>query len=290
MAILPPRASLDFPAQPALRPNLQRGSTFTFPRLFCPRFEFLSLVEVPARQTRLRPTSARWLVLVVLCLLQLGCVTRRLTVRSNPPGAMVYIDDYEIGPTPVSVPYTYYGTRKIVLVKDGFETLTVMQNIPAPWDEWFPLDFISENVVPVEIRDQRTVDYNLVPKLMLPRESVRARGEELRLQTQGSATMAPASAIPGELPPGVLRNETLPPGARPVDTLPPPPNYNLQQTLPPPPTNFPPPNFSNANYATPPVSGLPYAPPPTAAPPSSIFTPPPTQRPYDPVLLPPAPQ
>ncbi len=174
-------------------------------------------------------------ILIAICLMQAGCVTRRLTVRSNPPGAMVYIDDYEIGPTPVSVPYTYYGTRKIVLVKDGFETLTVLQEIPTPWYQYFPLDFFSENVVPVEIRDQRTVDFNLVPKLMLPRESVRQRGEELRQQTQGAATLPAAFGPPGTLPPGVLRNETLPPGARPVETLPSPPNYQLQQQLPPPP-------------------------------------------------------
>ncbi len=197
---------------------------------------------------------SRLALIVAICLLQVGCVTRRLTVRSNPPGAMVYIDDYEIGPTPVSVPYTYYGTRKIVLVKDGFETLTVMQEIPAPWYQWFPLDFFSENVVPVEIRDQRTVDFNLVPKLMLPRESVRQRGEELRQQTQGAATIPVGSTVPAGLPPGVLRNETLPPGARPVEALPPPPNYNLNQPLPAPPGSAPVPAY----------------------------------RPYDPVLLPPA--
>ena len=29
-----------------------------------------------------------------------GCVERRMTIRSNPPGALVYVDDYEIGITP----------------------------------------------------------------------------------------------------------------------------------------------------------------------------------------------
>lgn len=48
-----------------------------------------------------------------------GCVQRRMTVRSNPPGALVYVDDYQIGTTPVSTDFIYYGTRKIRLVKDG---------------------------------------------------------------------------------------------------------------------------------------------------------------------------
>ena len=80
-----------------------------------------------------------------------------MTVRSNPPGALLYVDDYEIGVTPVSTNFTYYGTRKIRLVKDGYETLTVMQSIPPPWYEYVPLDFVSENFVPGQIRDQRTV-------------------------------------------------------------------------------------------------------------------------------------
>jgi hypothetical protein len=33
-----------------------------------------------------------------------GCVQRRMTIRSNPPGALVYVDDYQIGTTPVSTP------------------------------------------------------------------------------------------------------------------------------------------------------------------------------------------
>src|SRR5262245_47149374 len=75
-----------------------------------------------------------------------GCVQRRMTVRSNPPGAMVYIDDYPIGTTPCSTDFTYYGTRKIRLVKDGYETLTIHQPVKTPWYQWFGVDFFSENV------------------------------------------------------------------------------------------------------------------------------------------------
>ena len=44
------------------------------------------------------------LAVIVLWAGQTGCVRRRLTVRSNPPGALVYIDDRPIGKTPVSTP------------------------------------------------------------------------------------------------------------------------------------------------------------------------------------------
>ena len=84
-----------------------------------------------------------------------GCVQRRLTVRSNPPGALVYVDNHEIGTTPVSTDFIYYGTRQIRLVKDGYETITLLQPVSAPWYQYFPIDFFAENVVPGEIRDER---------------------------------------------------------------------------------------------------------------------------------------
>ena len=42
-----------------------------------------------------------------------AAVRRRITIKTDPPGALVYIDDQEIGVTPVSTSFTYYGTRKI---------------------------------------------------------------------------------------------------------------------------------------------------------------------------------
>ena len=90
-----------------------------------------------------------------------GCVRRRLLIRSNPPGAMVYVDNQPIGTTPCSTDFIYYGTREVRLVKPGFETLVINQPIPAPWYEWPGLDFVSENLVPREIQDYRTLAYNL---------------------------------------------------------------------------------------------------------------------------------
>jgi hypothetical protein len=113
--------------------------------------------------------------------LAVGCVQRRMTIRSNPPGALVYVDDYQIGTTPVSTDFIYYGTRKIRLVKDGYETLTVRQPFPIPWYEIFPLDFVTENLWPWEIRDERIVDLAMSNTVAIPPESVVARAEQARL-------------------------------------------------------------------------------------------------------------
>jgi hypothetical protein len=85
--------------------------------------------------------------------------------------------------TPCSVDFTYYGTREIRLIKPGFETLTVNQPIPAPWYQYTPIDFVSENLVTMKIRDNRTVNYNLAPQLVVPAQELIGRANQLRQDT-----------------------------------------------------------------------------------------------------------
>lgn len=129
-------------------------------------------------------------------------------VRSNPPGAMVYIDDYPIGTTPIATSFTYYGTRKIRLVKDGYETLTVQQPVPPAWYQIPPIDFISENLVPGQIRDNRTFEFQLVPQVLVPTEQVLERGEQLRRQTHAAAGTPPSALQP---PPSRVPGPYVPP-------------------------------------------------------------------------------
>ncbi|MBN2025115.1 MAG: PEGA domain-containing protein [Pirellulales bacterium] len=141
-----------------------------------------------------------------------GCVQRRLMIRSNPPGASVYVDDYPIGVTPVAHNFTYYGTRKIRLVKDDCETLTVYQPIPTPWYQIPPLDFVTETLVPGELRDRRVVTYQLTPKRIVPPRELLGRAEELRARTAPPPAAPPAPSDPSGT--GGMPVHALPPGAR----------------------------------------------------------------------------
>ncbi len=97
-----------------------------------------------------------------------GCVTRSITVQTNPSNALVYIDDQLIGESPVTIPFTYYGTRKIMIEKrDDDEKLTherttAYEKIKTPVYEIFPLDFVSELVWPLELKDEHILAYDLV--------------------------------------------------------------------------------------------------------------------------------
>lgn len=97
---------------------------------------------------------------------------------------MVYVDDQQIGPTPVSTGYTYNGTRTITLVRDGYETMTVKHTFEAPWYQRPPLDFFSENLTPREIRDERVLDFTLVPQQMVSSEQLWRNAENLRQSAQ----------------------------------------------------------------------------------------------------------
>ncbi len=169
-----------------------------------------------------------------------------MTIRSNPPGAQVYVDNHEIGRTPVSTDFIYYGKREIRLVKDGFETLTVKQPVSAPWYQIPGIDFFSENLYPGEIRDERQFDYQMQPLLVVPSEQLLSRGEELRRGNQAvpvaapnvyapaaigtPGTMVPSNVAPSPyvVPPGGF-NTTPAPGA---PTLPPPAILNYPPNAP----------------------------------------------------------
>lgn len=123
-------------------------------------------------------------LIVFLTVVQFGCVHRRMTIRSVPSGALVKVDDEEIGYTPVSVDFTYYATREITLTKDGYETQTVMQKVKTPWYQRFPLDAVSDNLLPFEVTNRHEFTYQLQPKVVVPTDELLNRGNLLRNETQ----------------------------------------------------------------------------------------------------------
>lgn len=193
----------------------------------------------------LRRTTTYYLLLTVIAVTAVpgGCVRRRMTIRSNPPGAAVYVDNHEVGKTPCSTDFTYYGTREVKLIKDGYETLVVNQPIPSPWYEVPPLDFVSENLVPGRIRDERLLTYDLRPQVIVPTEHLLTRAESLRrgAQVEGPiqpvAATLPSSAVGNGPAAPVVVPESLPPplesGRSPGATFPSGPPAPAAETLPP---------------------------------------------------------
>jgi len=174
-----------------------------------------------------------WFIGAAICAGSLaGCVERRYVIYSDPPGAVVMRNGQMIGQTPVDDHFVYYGKYNFTLVKEGFETQQIEQEIASPWYEYFPLDFFSENIIPWRITDRRTFTYKLEPRhvpnameLRNEAENLRNRGRSIGAGTAPPPPPGPTSAqLPG-LPPGAVPVQPpgLAPGAPGSQVLAPPP-------------------------------------------------------------------
>jgi hypothetical protein len=147
-----------------------------------PRSSILDLPAVPAPhfQNRICRRFPLFALLTLAALLSSGCMHRRLTIRSDPPGAAVLVDGEEIGYTPVSFDYTYYGTREIRLIKDGYQTLTTQVKLSTPWYQILPLEFVTDNFALTKINDRREVSYALARENIEPSQEIENRANNLR--------------------------------------------------------------------------------------------------------------
>jgi hypothetical protein len=108
-----------------------------------------------------------------------GCVEREMTLTTNPPGALVYVSEKEIGRTPVTLPFLWYGDYEIVIRRDGFQTLYTHADLCPPIYETFPLDLLS-TIVPWTFHDRRYLHFTLAPSQMATDEELIRRAASLR--------------------------------------------------------------------------------------------------------------
>ena len=92
----------------------------------------------------LMPRSSVLILIAFACVLSLGCVERRLMITSEPAGALVYLNDQEVGRTPLEVPFTWYGTYDVRLEREGYQTLQTEQLAERPWWETPGPDLFAE--------------------------------------------------------------------------------------------------------------------------------------------------
>lgn len=117
---------------------------------------------------------------VVLATMVWGCVRRTLTIETEPQGAVVVLNDEEIGATPVSTDFTWYGDYDVALRKEGYATLHTNISIPSPWYQIPPIDFFADVLWPGRIHDQHHRSFTLQPRETPTVETVIDRAVELR--------------------------------------------------------------------------------------------------------------
>ncbi len=127
-------------------------------------------------------------ILAACLLLCTGCtgrVVRTITVESQPPGAILWLNDNEVGRTPVTVPFTWYGVYSIRMEKEGYVPLEVLERVAAPWYQWLLVDLPFETVVPGTRRDRHHFGpYELQPAKAADPDKLLRRGEDFRKEAQ----------------------------------------------------------------------------------------------------------
>jgi hypothetical protein len=126
-----------------------------------------------------------------------GCVERRYIVETDQPMTVVLVNNDQLGgQTPVDGFFTYYGNYRFTLIKDGYQTQQVDQDIAPPWFQYPGIDFFAENVWPFMIRDTRHFYYQMQPLQMPNIDEVRDRASLLR--ARAAAIQPPQGAAPAQ--------------------------------------------------------------------------------------------
>lgn len=92
------------------------------------------------------------LLLITMLIVLPGCLQRRIRVTSDPPGAIVWVNDTEIGRTPAETTFTFYGDYDVRLELDGYEPVHEMRRAKAPLHEYPGPDLIAA-ALPVKFKN-----------------------------------------------------------------------------------------------------------------------------------------
>lgn len=117
---------------------------------------------------------------VALVLVSSGCVRRTLTITTEPSGALVWLNDEEVGRSPANVDFLWYGDYDVVARLDGHQTLITHHQIKAPWYQAPGIDFLAEVLYPAWIHDQRQVHFQLAPESLPEQAQLLQSAEEFR--------------------------------------------------------------------------------------------------------------
>jgi len=121
-----------------------------------------------------------------------GCLERTVTVTSDPPGALVSLNDVEVGRTPVETAFLFYGDYDVRLRREGNEPLIAHKEIDPPVYEWIPFDLLA-TVLPLQIRARQMWHFRLEPTPPMDEAAEAALMSRARtLGAQLGASPAPA--------------------------------------------------------------------------------------------------
>jgi hypothetical protein len=123
------------------------------------------------------------ILIMSMATILLGCVQREMVVTSDPPGAVVTLNDREMGRTPFRKQFLWYGNYDVVLRKDGYQTLKTTAEITAPFWQFVPFDAITDFL---PLRDEETISFKMQPDVPTDPKVFLHRGQEMQKDLESS--------------------------------------------------------------------------------------------------------
>lgn len=131
-----------------------------------------------------------------------GCLERTIRVTSEPPGAMVWLNDVEIGRTPAEARFKFYGVYDVRLEMQGFEPIHEGREAVAPFYEYPGPDAVA-TVIPARIRNVVEWHFDFAPAATIDNPAAEAamisRAHALR-DRLGPAPTPPPDPTPAPEP------------------------------------------------------------------------------------------
>jgi hypothetical protein len=131
-----------------------------------------------------------------------GCVERTMVIDSNPPGALVYMNDQELGRTPIRRDFFLYGKYDTQVRADGYQTLKTTTAVNPPIYQWIPIDVLAE-ILPIPFHDVQHFTFTLKPAAApgddstLVAQAIALRGQ---LESTKYTTTRPTTTRPSRRP------------------------------------------------------------------------------------------
>ncbi len=154
---------------------------------------------------------------LLTCILALGfmsaCVRRTIEITSEPEGALVWLNDREVGRTPCSIEFTYYGRYDVRLRRDGFEPISGFGDADEPAWDFVGADLIAE-VIPAKLTSRVKWHFTMIPTDS-DEAAVLARAKNLRTRLFEAPEMETAEAAVTQ-----MQNAPVPPAPKNVLPVP----------------------------------------------------------------------
>jgi len=109
-----------------------------------------------------------------------GCVRRTIRITTDPPGALVFLNDQEIGRSEVTTDFLWYGDYDLIVRKKGYRTVKTHWEVKPPWYQHIPIDFFAEVLWPGHIHDIHSKHVALEPEQLPSSDELVERAVETR--------------------------------------------------------------------------------------------------------------